>query len=78
MLKNCVQNNVFLFGGKLYEQTDGCPMGGCISPTMANVVLCHHEEEWIQNFPLDFKPVLYKRYVDDCFILFREMISVLA
>ena len=36
MLRNCTENNIYLFNEKLYEQVDGCPMGGCISPTMAN------------------------------------------
>ena len=33
---------------------------------------CHHEETWIQNCPIEFKPVLYKRYVDDRFLLFEH------
>ena len=72
MLKNCVDNNVFLFNEDVYEQVDGCPMGGCISPTMANVFLCFHESNWLNNCPPEFKPILYKRYVDDCFLLFRQ------
>ena len=76
MLNNCVKNNVFLHNGVLYEQIDGCPMGGCISPTMANVFLCHHETKWLDNCPQEFKPVLYRRYVDDCFLLFKDMSHV--
>ena len=59
MLKNCTENNIFLFNDKLYEQLDGCPMGGCISPTMANVFLSYLEEQWLQNCPTQFKPVVY-------------------
>ena len=47
-------------------------MGGCISPTMANIFLAHNEERWLDDCPLDFKPVLYRRYVDDTFLLFRS------
>ena len=72
MLHNCVSNNHFLFNGQLYEQIEGCPMGGCISPTMANIFLAHNEERWLDDCPLDFKPVLYRRYVDDTFLLFRS------
>ena len=72
MLNNCLQNNIFLFNGNVYEQVDGCPMGGCISPTMANIFLCHYEKIWIDQCPVEFKPVLYKRYVDDSFLLFRH------
>ena len=71
ILKNCVEN-VFLFGGKIYEQIEGFPMGSCISPTMANVFMCHHEAQWLNNCPTEFRPVLYRRYVDDTFLLFRD------
>ena len=72
MLNNCTQNNLFLFNGTPYLQLDGCPMGGCISPTLANIFLCYHEELWLNSCPPDFKPVVYRRYVDDTFLLFRE------
>ena len=32
--------------------------------------LCYHEEIWLQNCPSEFKPVIYRRYVDDTFLLF--------
>ena len=72
ILKNCVENNFFIFDGKVYEQVDGCPMGGCVSPTMASTFLCFHEDKWLQKCPNSYKPVLYRRYVDDCFLLFRH------
>ena len=72
MLNNCLQNNIFLFNGNVYEQVDGCPMGGCISPTMANIFLCHYEKIWIDQGPIEYKPILYKRYVDDSFLLFAH------
>ena len=49
-----------------------CPMGGCISPTSANISFNHHEITWLDNDPSEFKPVLYMRYVDDTFLLFRQ------
>ena len=46
-------------------------MGGCVSHTLATLVmLCHHESNWLNDWPDDFKPVLYRRCVDDIFILF--------
>ena len=38
---------------------------------MANVFLCYHKKIWIQNCPSEFKPVIYRRYLDDIFLLFR-------
>ena len=48
ILNNCTQNNLFLFNGSTYIQLDGCPIGGCISPTLTNIFLCQHEELWLK------------------------------
>ena len=32
-----------------------------------------HEQIWLNNCPSSFKPLLYRRYVDDCFLLFRSL-----
>ena len=61
ILDNCTKNNIFLFNGETYIQTDGAPMGGPISPTLAEIFLCHHEKSWLDDCPASFKPVLYKR-----------------
>ena len=34
--------------------------------------MCHHEKLWLDNCPSEFKPVLYRRYVDDAFQLFTR------
>ena len=47
-------------------------MGSPLGPTLANVFLCYHEKIWLQNSPSEFKPVIYRRYVDDTFLLFRS------
>ena len=47
-------------------------MGSPLGPTLANVFLCYHEKIWLQNCPSEFKPVIYRRYVDDTFLLFRS------
>ena len=47
-------------------------MGSPLGPTLTNVFLCCHEKIWLQNCPSEFKPVIYRRYVDDTFLLFRS------
>ena len=47
-------------------------MGSPLGPTLANTFLCHHEKKWLDDCPLEFKPVYYKRYVDDIFLLFKD------
>ena len=32
--------------------------------------LCFHKQIWLNDCPEDFKPVYYRRYVDDLFALF--------
>ena len=46
-------------------------MGSPIGATLANVFLCYHEKIWLQNCPSEFNPVIYRRYVDHTFLLFR-------
>ena len=28
-----------------------------LGPSLANIFLCHHETKWLNNCPLEFKPV---------------------
>ena len=37
----------------------------------ANVFMCHFENIWLENCPAHFKPIVYRRFVDDTFLLFR-------
>ena len=67
-----LQNNFFNFDGKIYKQTDGVAMGSPLVPSLANAFLCFHEQIWLNNCPEDFKPMYYRRYVDDIFVLFRS------
>ena len=38
---------------------------------LANIFKNHYEKLWLGNCPEEFKPVYYRRYVDDTFMLFR-------
>ena len=57
----------------MYQQIDGVAVGNPLGPTLANLFLCHHETNWLSNCPLEFKPVLYRRYIDDTFLQFRDI-----
>ena len=63
---------MFIFNGELYKQIDGVAMGSPLGPTFANIFLCFHERNWLDSCPSEFKPVVYRRYVDDTFVIFRE------
>ena len=62
----------FIFNNKWYTQIDGVAMGSPLGPTLANIFLGHFESIWLENCPEEFRPVHYKRYVDDVFLLFKS------
>ena len=72
MLSLTTKENVILFDQKYYSQIDEVAMGSPLGPTLANIFLCYHETTWLKNCPKSFKPVYYKRYVDDIFVLFEK------
>ena len=71
MLKLATTESSFSFDNKIYKQIDGVPTGSALGPTLANAFLCHYEKIWLNECP-QFKPVVYKRYVDDIFVLFKS------
>ncbi len=48
-------------------------MGSPLGPLFANIFMSFHEKSWLHNCPSTFKPLLYRRYVDDCFLLFKSL-----
>ena len=70
LLELAILDMHFLFNDILYKQVDGVAMGSPLGPTLANAFMCHWEEKWLRNCPASFKPVLYRRYVDDTFLIF--------
>ena len=63
--QNATSNQLFQFNGELYEQTDGVAMGSPLGPLLANVFMCHIENQLEQN---NMIPSFYRRYVDDTLV----------
>ena len=72
LLSFAVTNCIFLFNGKYFKQTDGVAMGNPLGPTLANAFLVFHESKWLNECPENFKPLLYRRYIDDTFLVFKS------
>ena len=68
--------NVILFDQKYYSQIEEVAMCSPLSPTLANIFLCHHKTTWLKNEILrsskSFKPVYHKRFIDDIFVLIEK------
>jgi hypothetical protein len=71
----CLDNH-FIFNGSMYKQIDGVAMGSPLGPTLAMAFMCFMEEEWLSECPLDFKPLFYRRYVDDTFLIFKSPTNI--
>ncbi len=69
-----VKNCHFLFDGKLYHQKDGVAIGSPLGPLFANIFLSFHFPviSWLTDCPHTFKPMFYRCYVDDCFLIFQS------
>ena len=72
LLSLATQESYFMFDDILYKQKDVVAMGAPLGPTMANVFLSLYETKWFKQCPNGFKPVFYRRYVDDIFVLFKS------
>ena len=72
LLSICTSKSLVLFDGEFYKQIDGVAMSSPLGPTLADIFLCFHEQIWLDNCPVEFKPVIYRRFVDDIFLLFRS------
>ena len=72
LLSLATQEQYFMFNDVLYKQKDRVAMGSLLGITMANVFLSFYEMKWLEQCPNEFKPVFYRRYVDDILVLFES------
>ncbi|EYC22110.1 hypothetical protein Y032_0018g3720 [Ancylostoma ceylanicum] len=64
LLKACLSCNIFSWSGKHFAQIRGLAMGQRLAPTLAIVFMSRIEAPVLQC-----RPLLYCRYIDDCFII---------
>ena len=76
LLELATCNSYFMFNSKFYHQIDGVGMGIPLGPTLANTFMCFYEKIWLRDCPDDFRPILYRRFIDDTFLLFRDSAHV--
>ena len=76
LLKWTVQGGAFSFNEELFEQTDGVAMGGSLSCLMADVLMNHLVDKALSRTLSNHKPLIFYRYVDDCFAVFDSLDSI--
>src|ERR1700755_1504877 len=72
LLSLSVNDTIFTFEDNFYKQIDCMPMGSPQGLTFADIFLSHFETIWLNQCPPDFKPITYKHYIDDCFLIFKH------
>ena len=60
MLSLTTKESIISFNMAFCSQTDGVAMGCPLGPTLANVLLCHHEKKWLNDCPNNFKLVFIR------------------
>ncbi|KAI5718459.1 hypothetical protein M8J77_021478 [Diaphorina citri] len=72
-LELVTKSNYFQFNGCTYQQLEGCSMGSPLSPLLAEIYMSDFENELFNsNSPFLADILIYKRYVDDIFILWTN------
>ena len=69
LLELATLDSFFNFDGKYYKQKDGLAMDSPLGSTLDNVFLCHFEKQWMSYCPIDNKPISYRRYVVNTFLV---------
>ena len=70
LILTCLECRYFLCQGSSYEQNEGAPMGLSLSVVLANAYM-EHLEEPVLNTAVS-KPTIWRRYVDDTFIIWKH------
>ena len=66
------QRTIFYIQKQVLHSSNRASLLSPLSPILANIFLCHSEENWLKECPIEFKPHFYRRYVDGFFICFES------
>ena len=67
LLELVLTNNHFEFNGNYYHQLSGTAMGTKLVPSYANLFMATFEDKYVYTYPQ--KPTLWKRFIDDIFLI---------
>ncbi|XP_071500039.1 uncharacterized protein [Diadema antillarum] len=69
LLSFVLRSTYFLYNDTYYEQLEGAAMGSPVSAVVANMYMEAFEEQALEECPPGTAPRIWKRYVDDTFIV---------
>jgi len=72
LLKFILTTKYFCFLGQICRQKFGTAMGSPVSPLVANLFMEYLEQKLLDTAPMELKPGLWKRYVDDIFEVVKK------
>ena len=72
LLSLATKDSHFIFDRTLHKQIDSMAMGSPLGPTLASAFLVYYEKNWLGHCPVEYRPLYYRRYVDDIFVLFNS------
>ena len=67
LLEVVLTNNYFEFNGTYYHQVSGTAMGTKLAPSYVNLFMTKFEEKCVYPYPV--QPKLWKRFIDDIFLI---------
>lgn len=70
IVKFCLETSYFTYDGQCYSQIDGMPMGGPLSPIIADIVMDYAISKILTKIPENI--ICLTKYVDDIFCLVPE------
>ena len=73
LLNVATKESFFVFNNAFYKQIDGVALESPFGPALANIFMCSFENKWFKDFLHGLKPVFYRLYVDDIFVLFSSL-----
>lgn len=80
ILDNVLEKNYFRMEDQFYFQIQGIALGSVCAPSIANLFIQHFEETYIfaNTNPFFDNIILFKRYIDDVFLLFNDSSKIQA
>lgn len=65
-----IQHNYFWYNAEYYRQLTGIGMGAKYAPSVANIFMASWEEDAIYS-DMPENLILYKRFIDDCIVIWK-------